>query len=204
MARARGVLFATARVAAAPAAAAWRRAAGYIARQRECRSQRRAPRVSDTEPCPYNLPMSYRWNPHPRWPAAQVEATAGAGGAAAAVLDAVALDRLRQLDPDNRTGLVKRVLQTYSQSLDRLLVQWQAARAAGDANALRALAHTLKSSSASVGALALSALCADVETRLRDGRRDGLEAQLDALADEAVRIRAALSPQWLSPSEFVR
>lgn len=144
--------------------------------------------------------MSYRWNPLPRWPAAQADAGAGAGGDAG-VLDAVSLDRLRQLDPGDRTGLVKRVLQTYTLSLDRLLVQWHAARSAGDANAMRALAHTLKSSSASVGALALSALCADVEARLRDGERAGLEAQLDALAGEAARIRGALSSQLSSQSE---
>ncbi len=60
-------------------------------------------------------------------------------------------------------------------------------------NALRVIAHTLKSSSASVGALELSALCADVEARLRDQRVEGVEAQLDALAVEARRILAGLS-----------
>jgi HPt (histidine-containing phosphotransfer) domain-containing protein len=145
--------------------------------------------------------MPHRWNPRPFWPAAQAEAAVGAGGVTA-VLDAAALDRLHQLDPGNRSGLVKRVLQTYCESLDRLLVQWHAARAAGDANAMRALAHTLKSSSASVGALALSALCADVEARLRDHQRDDIEPKLDALAGEAARIRAALSLQLLSSSEF--
>lgn len=148
--------------------------------------------------------MPYRCNPHPRWPAAQADAAAGAGGAAVAVLDAAALERLHQLDPGNRTGLVKRVLQTYTQSLDRLLVQWHAARAAGDANALRAVAHTLKSSSASVGALALSALCADVEARLRDDPRDDIAAQLDALAGEAAYIRAALSSQLSTSTELAR
>jgi histidine phosphotransfer protein HptB len=58
---------------------------------------------------------------------------------------------------------------------------------------MRAIAHTLKSSSASVGALELSALCADVEARLRDQRLDGVEARLDALAVEAHRIFDGLS-----------
>jgi HPt (histidine-containing phosphotransfer) domain-containing protein len=120
-------------------------------------------------------------------------------GGAADVLDAVALDRLRQLDPGNRSGLLKRVLQTYTHSLERLLVQWHAARAAGDAQAMRGLAHTLKSSSASVGALGLSALCADVEARFRDGPRQGLDAQLDALAAEAARILSGLAPHHRAP-----
>ncbi len=144
--------------------------------------------------------MSYRWSPLPRWPAAQAEAAFGAGAGASAgvgrgpdVLDSAALDRLRQLDPGERNGLLVRVLQTYTLSLERMLVQWRKARAAGDTNAMRVMAHTLKSSSASVGALALSALCADVEARLRDQRLDGVEAQLDALTNETQRVLAGLS-----------
>jgi HPt (histidine-containing phosphotransfer) domain-containing protein len=142
--------------------------------------------------------MSYRWSPYPCWPAAQAEAAMGAGARAGAgagldVLDSVALNRLRELDPGDRTGLLNRVLQTYTLSLERMLVQWRAARAAGDASAMRSLAHTLKSSSASVGALGLSALCADVEARLRDDRLQDIEAQFDALAAEAQRILAGLS-----------
>jgi len=111
--------------------------------------------------------MSYRWSPLPHWPAAQAEASPGASsvGGRPALLDAASLDRLRELDPGGRNGLLQRVLRTYTQSLDRLLVQWRAARAARDDNALRVIAHTLKSSSASVGALELSALCAEVEAR---------------------------------------
>jgi HPt (histidine-containing phosphotransfer) domain-containing protein len=146
--------------------------------------------------------MSYRWSPYPRWPAAQAEAAMGAGAGAGAsagagsgpdILDTMALNRLRALDPGNRTGLLNRVLQTYTLSLERMLRQWSAARAAGDASAMRSVAHTLKSSSASVGALGLSALCADVEARLRDGHLESIEAQLDALAAEGQRILAGLS-----------
>jgi histidine phosphotransfer protein HptB len=146
--------------------------------------------------------MSYRWSPLSRWPAARAESGsgvsagtgAGAGdGLGMAVLDTASLDRLRDLDPGERNGLLQRVLRTYTQSLERMLVQWREARTAGDDNALRVIAHTLKSSSASVGALALSALCADVEARLRDQRLEGVEAQFEAVNVEAQRILASLS-----------
>ncbi len=144
--------------------------------------------------------MSYRWSPLPRWPAAQAEAALGAGAGAGAgagrgldVLDTASLNRLRELDPGERNGLLQRVLRTYTQSLERMLVQWREARAAADANAMRVIAHTLKSSSASVGALELSALCTDVEARLRDQRLQGVEAQFDAVAVEAQRILAGLT-----------
>jgi histidine phosphotransfer protein HptB len=116
-----------------------------------------------------------------------------AGGAGLDLLDSVALNRLRELDPGGRTGLLNRVLRTYALSLERFFVQWRASRMAGDTTAMRTMAHTLKSSSASVGALHLSALCADVEERLRDERLQGIEAQLDALAAEAERILAGLA-----------
>lgn len=137
--------------------------------------------------------MFDRWSPHHRWPAAPVEAASSAGGGLG-LLDATALARLRELDPGDRTGLLNRILLTYTRSLERLLAQWRAARSAGDVSAMRHVAHTLKSSSASVGALKLSALCAEVEARLRDGQLEGIATQLDLLTTESERILAGLSP----------
>jgi HPt (histidine-containing phosphotransfer) domain-containing protein len=114
------------------------------------------------------------------------------GSAIAAVLDAGALARLSELDPNGKGGLVARVLATYSGSLAKLLDQMQAARGEGDQQALRHVAHTLKSSSASVGALQLSGLCADIERSLRDGLTEGLDAKLDAMATEGQRVLVAL------------
>jgi HPt (histidine-containing phosphotransfer) domain-containing protein len=117
-----------------------------------------------------------------------------AATSAAAVLDAQALARLQELDPGGQAGLVVRVLTTYTRSLQRLLEQLRQAREAGDLQGQRHVAHTLKSSSASVGALKLSALCADIEARLRDGATDGIEGAVDALAAEGERLLAVLRP----------
>ena len=54
------------------------------------------------------------------------------------------------------------------------LADMRAALAAGDAEDLRRAAHTLKGSSASLGANDLADACRDVETAARDGRLDGL------------------------------
>jgi HPt (histidine-containing phosphotransfer) domain-containing protein len=109
------------------------------------------------------------------------------------LLDAEALERLRALDPTGGSGLVERVLGTFRGSLDRLMLQMRDGRHSGDANAVRHVAHTLKSSSASVGALRLSQLCAEVEQALRQGSGVGvLDAQLDELLGEAQRLLGVL------------
>lgn len=115
-----------------------------------------------------------------------------AGMPVAGLLDEQALARLHELDPEGKSGLVARVLATYTRSLDSLLAQLATAREAADAQGQRHVVHTLKSSSASVGALKLSELCADIERRLREGPLEGLDGQLDDLRTEGERVLAAL------------
>ena len=117
--------------------------------------------------------------PPPNAPDADSDAAAWA-----TVLDQDALNRLRELDPDGKSGLLRRVLATYVQSLGRLLDQLAVARAASDLQGLRHVAHTLKSSSASVGALALSKACAEVEAKLRKGDTAGMRLDISRLISE--------------------
>lgn len=84
-------------------------------------------------------------------------------------LDQVALAKLRELDPDGRRGVVRRVLTAFESSLSRWLQQLQGHPDPVDAGVLGSIAHTLKSSAGSVGAKDLSLACADVERRLRNG-----------------------------------
>lgn len=108
------------------------------------------------------------------------------------LLDEQALARLHELDPTGKAGLVARVLAAYTRSLASLLEQLAIARGAADAQGQRHVAHTLKSSSASVGALKLSERCADIERRLREGVTEGLDDRLDDLRAEGERVLAAL------------
>jgi HPt (histidine-containing phosphotransfer) domain-containing protein len=125
---------------------------------------------------------------------------AGADGAPL-VLDAGALDKLRALDPGGRSGVLLRVLGTFEGSLKRLMTQFDAARAANDLVMLRHVAHTLRSSSASIGALALSRECLEVETRIREGRTDDMAPALDAMAAESGRAAAAVRAMLDAPGK---
>jgi histidine phosphotransfer protein HptB len=113
----------------------------------------------------------------------------------AELLDPEAIKRLRELDPSGGNKLLERVVAAFSSSLERLLPDLARARATPelDLTAIRHVSHTLKSSSASLGAMALSARCADIEARARDGRAEGLAEQLDAMLQDIQQVRAALA-----------
>jgi hypothetical protein len=134
-------------------------------------------------------------------------ATPDPGGASAGaevpplMLDAGALDKLRALDPGGRSGVLLRVLGTFEGSLKRLMTQFDAARTANDLPMLRHVAHTLRSSSASIGALALSHACLEVEMRIRDGRTDDMAGALDAMAAESGRAASAVRAMLDAPGK---
>ena len=126
---------------------------------------------------------------------------AGSSDAGPVSLDAAALGRLRELDPDGRHGVLPRIFAAFETSLMRMLVQLDAERELGSASVVSTVAHTLKSSSASVGALALSRACADVERRLRagePGEPGDLDADVERLMNESeaalLAVRAMLRP----------
>lgn len=117
---------------------------------------------------------------------------AGAADNAAAVLDVACLDQLRALDPVGGSFL-QRVLQTYQRSLSTQEAAIGQAFGAGDAVALSQAAHALKSASASVGALQLSRLCAQMEQAVRDAQPELLPDLVTRFQDEAVRVHTAVA-----------
>ena len=109
------------------------------------------------------------------------------------LLDAAAIARLRELDPDGANKLMERVVAAYMQSLERLLPELAAARVGDiDLAVVRHVSHTLKSSSASLGALALARRCAEIEALARTNQMDGLGALLDAMLGDITKVRVAL------------
>ena len=99
------------------------------------------------------------------------------------VLDAAAIARLVELDPTGKSRLLERVLRAFQTSAARLRPQLDAARQSGDSAAIRLVVHTLKSSSASIGALRLSQLCAQIETSIRLREGQALAAPLGTFPD---------------------
>lgn len=117
-------------------------------------------------------------------------------------LNASSLGALRALDPSGGSAFLRRVLETYLRSLDKHLDAIRAARDASDLNGLRAVAHTLKSSSSSIGALVFAASSADLESVVRQrmeslapgvaGTMDGLGDQINRYLAQAQQVREAV------------
>ena len=115
------------------------------------------------------------------------------------VLDEAALQRLRDLDPGGKSRLLERVLRAFEGSVARLGAQLVEARAKNDMQSVRHAVHTLKSSSASVGALRLSRLCAEIEAAVRQEAFADLPPLLDDVDRELAVVLQAVLPMRGSP-----
>ncbi len=94
-------------------------------------------------------------------------------------LDQAALDNLRAIGRPGMPSVLGRVIETYLRLAPGLLQQLRdAIRGGADPDALRHAAHSLKSSSANLGALGLAALCKDLEFLGRNGTTAGADALL--------------------------
>jgi HPt (histidine-containing phosphotransfer) domain-containing protein len=145
--------------------------------------------------------LTLRKRPSVRLPAEGSTSTGSpaAPSAGVTVLDAAALASLRELDPKGANRLLERVVKAFETSLERLLPQLRDARDKGDPVGIRHVAHTLKSSSASIGALRLSQICAEVEASARLGELEGMAARVDALCAEVESVRPALEQLLHTP-----
>ena len=115
-----------------------------------------------------------------------------AKGSRPEVLDREALQRLFELDPQGKGKLIERVVQAFGTSTERMLPQLRSAEQTGDARAVKLVAHTLKSSSASLGATDLSRMCADLEQQMRNGIPADVGAQIERIAAEIGVVIQAL------------
>jgi CheY-like chemotaxis protein len=140
--------------------------------------------------------LTKRLSPRSQAPSDGVPQQGGAdapwAGVAESVLDSSALDRLRELDPKGENQLLARVIKAFESSAARLMPQLHDASRCNDHTGVRHVAHTLKSSSASIGAIKLSQLCAEIETRIRTDKLENLDELVAAMSSEVEIVLQAL------------
>jgi len=110
-----------------------------------------------------DLPTSF---PHPQTSSSSLTPIPGnnPGGDS---FDASALDRIKALQRPGRPSLVMKVLTTYLDHTPKLLHDLRDGTAQQDPTRVRGAAHTLKSSSASVGAIRMADLCRELEEQAK-------------------------------------
>ena len=106
-----------------------------------------------------------------------------------AVLEALAATQPGEEGP----ALVARVVGLFVKSSSDLHESMQAGLDADDAEKVASAAHTLKSSSAQVGAHLLSSLCKQIEATARAGSLSGVAESLEELASEIPAVHEKLA-----------
>jgi HPt (histidine-containing phosphotransfer) domain-containing protein len=92
---------------------------------------------------------------------------------------------------DDRAFLAE-LVDSYARTTPRLLAGMREAVRRGEPDALARYAHELKSTSASLGADRLSALCQEIEVRARRNMLDHDDERVAEIEAEAGRVQAAL------------
>ena len=142
------------------------------------------------------LPTTSKSDAAPAPPGAQeaiVAPSAAAPAESEPALDPRALDAIRALNPARADLLVSRVVDAFLRSAPEQVAALARAAAVGDAEALRREAHSLKSSSANLGALRLAALAREIEARGRERRLGDGALLCEQAARELERVREALA-----------
>jgi PAS domain S-box-containing protein len=127
---------------------------------------------------------------------ARIEATrrdaAPNPGNEGAAIDSSALAAIRERQRPGREDAVARVIRIYSDEAPKLLNQLRDATRTANAVEIGRAAHSLKSSSAIVGAVRLASLCKEIEARARAQNLAGMDELVGTLVSEYERASRAL------------
>jgi CheY-like chemotaxis protein len=108
-------------------------------------------------------------------------------------LNRQALENIRALSRADGDALLERVIQAFVGETPRQLSAMRAAVAGADAEALRKVAHSLKSGSANVGADGLAQLCKEMEKLGRAGSTEGAAPLLQQMQQAFLAVRESLN-----------
>jgi HPt (histidine-containing phosphotransfer) domain-containing protein len=130
-----------------------------------------------------------KWLPHDHahTAPAELQPPLPRSGSASAI-DVTALNDVFGDDPPT----VRRFLAEYRSSATQLAAEMRSARDAGDIRQIGSIAHKLKSSSRSIGALALGDLCAELENACRTGARGAVGQGIEQFEAELREVSAQI------------
>ncbi len=115
-------------------------------------------------------------------------------------IDQSVLANLRELQDEGEPDIIEEVGGLFLKHAPQKIAAIEKAAAEKDAKALQVSAHSLKSSSAYVGAMGLSAISKDLEMLGRSGSVGDVKSKVEALTAEYSRVKAALEKEIRSRS----
>jgi len=107
-------------------------------------------------------------------------------------IDRSVLASLRELQEEGEPDIIAEVSGLFIKHAPEKISAIVQATERGDARGLQMAAHSLKSSSAYVGAMRLSALSKELEQMGRSGVMEGMKDKAEMLKEEYMRVLVAL------------
>lgn len=110
----------------------------------------------------------------------------------ASIVDQEAIENLRALGDEGDDTFIREIISIYLEDVPQRLVDLKAARSANDRPLYVRSAHTVKGSSANVGAVEMKTLAEKLEQRSKLEPLDSLDAELAELDAAFERVKQAL------------
>ncbi len=108
------------------------------------------------------------------------------------LLDTRVLENLNALQIPGEPSVLLQVLKAYLKNSGPLLITLREYKEGDNLDSLRIAAHTLKSSSANVGAISLSSMCRRLETRCSEGIMENVHSLIEAILKEYEKVESVL------------
>jgi len=109
------------------------------------------------------------------------------------VIDPQAIENLRALNPGDNDEFLREIAGIFLEDTPLRMNELDQSLAAGDIATFTRAAHSIKGSSANLGALALRAVAEKLENEARTHGISGLSALVQQLKDEFIRAENALA-----------
>lgn len=105
------------------------------------------------------------------------------------VIDPQTIENLRQLNPGDNDEFLREIVGIYFEDTPRRIAELEQSLATGDQPKFTRAAHSVKGSSANVGAMAVRAVAEQIEHKSKQGLGDA-GAMIPALRSEFARAQA--------------
>ncbi|MDL1967410.1 MAG: response regulator [Deltaproteobacteria bacterium] len=111
------------------------------------------------------------------------------------LLEQHVLDKIRALQQPGKPSILGKIIKLYLENSPGLITTVRESVEQGDGGALCEAAHSLKSSSANLGAIQLMAVCKELEDMGRDGRTDAAKELIGRIESEFKSANTALAEE---------